>query len=79
MHCVAQNACSTVTAGRQNSQRAVQSALGSVDHKAIVPILLHHVDLAIDEWVAKIVSSSGNRQANAGVALTVARSCQSVH
>ena len=76
MYCAAQNACSTV---REKKRSALQSALRSVDHKAIVPVLLQHADLAFDERVAKIARSSCDRQAHVGVALAVARSCQFVH
>jgi hypothetical protein len=55
----------------------VQIALGSVDHEAIVPVLLQHADLVFDEWLAKLARSSGNRQVE--VALTAARSCEPVH
>ncbi len=57
----------------------MQTALGSVDHEAIVPVLLQHADLVFDEWLAKLARSSGNRQAQVEVALTAARSCELVH
>ncbi len=57
----------------------MQNALGSVDHQAIIPVLLQHADLVFDERVAKIARSSGNRQVHVGVALAIARSCQFVH
>jgi hypothetical protein len=57
----------------------VQTALGSVDYKAIVPVLLQHADLVFDEWLAKLARSYGNRQAQVEVASTAARSCQLDH
>ena len=49
----------------------MQNALGSVDHEAIIPVLPHHADLALDGRVKKrIARSPGNRQAQVGAALS---------